>query len=986
MSDRMTPLSFDALMQRILSGDRLGVHRLYKSDEQSTLSIFGSSLETPIGPAAGPHTQLAENIVAAYLCGARFFELKTVQTLDGEDLPVSKPCILAQDECYNVEWSTELTVEQAFCEYVHAWWAINLLSKELELGGKGFVFNMSVGYDLEGIQSDKLNNFIDGLKDATHTPAFSECYEWATQNVMSFKNIDPKFIESVSPHICNSITLSTLHGCPPAEIERIAAYLIDEKHLNTFIKLNPTLLGYDTARKTLDRMGYSYVSFGDFHFKDDLQFDDAAPMLKRLMEKAKNAGLEFGVKLTNTCPVDITEKELPGEEMYMSGRALLPLSIALAVKLSEEFQGRLRISYSGGADFMVAPALLKAGIYPITFATTILKPGGYQRLYQIAELTTSEECPSDGVDLKALRLLWSEVLTQKRYKKPIKPLPSRKGAYKVPLMDCTAAPCSQNGCPIEQDIPEYIRFVGESKCLAALKVITKKNPLPNMTGTLCTHKCMDKCRRNFYEQSISIRDAKLVAVRKSMGELIRETNPPEMTGAKCAIIGAGPAGLSAAFFLARAGMNVTVFERRNTPGGIVRHVIPEFRIKESAIEDDISLVSRVGVKFEFGREVMGTERLSDFKYILLAAGAWSPMPMRIRDCKPIDALDFLERFKSRPQTLILGKNIVVVGGGNTAMDTARAAKRVNGVENVRIVYRRDLRNMPANEDEYEDIVKDGIEFLELLHPDRLNGSMLECKRMELGAPDASGRRSPVETDEIVSVPADTVITAIGQRVEEHILERFGVPSNRDGYINSQTREAKENLFVIGDAFAGPATIVLAIADATAATNEILKREGRSFDTSIPDRYSPENRDCAIEKKGILADSDLTHIENLRCLDCDTVCETCVDVCPNRANVTVMVKGVPQILHVDHLCNECGNCETFCPYDSAPYKEKLTLFSSKEEFETSTQSGFFVMDASSKQCLIRLWGEVYSGPLYAFAQSEDVAEFIRTVIESHSYLL
>ncbi|MCA5010613.1 putative selenate reductase subunit YgfK, partial [Clostridioides difficile] len=134
-----------------------GVYRPYKADEKNNRKIFGRNLETPMGPAAGPHTQLTQNIVASYYAGSRFFELKTVQILDGEDLPVSKPCIKADDECYNCEWSTELYVPQAQDEYIKAWILLHIIAKEYGLGAMdGFQFNMSVGYDLEGIKSPKV--------------------------------------------------------------------------------------------------------------------------------------------------------------------------------------------------------------------------------------------------------------------------------------------------------------------------------------------------------------------------------------------------------------------------------------------------------------------------------------------------------------------------------------------------------------------------------------------------------------------------------------------------------------------------------------------------------------------------------------------------------------------------------------------------------------------------------------------------------------
>ncbi|MCJ7689726.1 MAG: putative selenate reductase subunit YgfK, partial [Clostridiaceae bacterium] len=375
MGDRMKPIPFKDLMEWVTCenkkyGKIFGVNKFFKNGDDKVLEIFGEKIETPFGPAAGPATQLAQNIIASYVSGCRFFELKTVQTLDGEDLPVPKPCINASDECYNVEWSTELRVSEACDEYVKAWFALKLLSKELELGDpNGFIFNMSVGYDFEGISSPKIDDFIIGLKDASKSDIWKQCKEYTLDNIEKFKNIDSEYVENISTKVSTSITLSTLHGCPSKEIERIAAYLISEKGMNTFVKCNPTILGYEFARKTLDSMGYDYLSFDDHHFTEDLQYADAILMFRRLEEIACDSELSFGVKLTNTLPVGIKNSELPGDEMFMSGKALYPLSIALAYKLSKEFNGKLKISYSGGADIFNIKDMFETGIWPITIAT-----------------------------------------------------------------------------------------------------------------------------------------------------------------------------------------------------------------------------------------------------------------------------------------------------------------------------------------------------------------------------------------------------------------------------------------------------------------------------------------------------------------------------------------------------------------------------------------------------------------------------------------
>ena len=467
MSDRMTCIPFAQLFYWVFDefrtrGTVFGVHTPYKAGSETPLEIFGRKLETPIGPAAGPHTQLAQNIIAAYFAGSRFFEVKTVQKIDGDDLPVSKPCIKADDEGYNVEWSTELYVSQAQDEYIKAWVMLHLMAKEFELGSQdGFQFNMSVGYDLAGIKTEKINTFIDSLIEAKNTESYKNAIAYAKQHVDQFSNLTEADIDAIPSTICNSATISTLHGCPPQEIESIANYLILEKHLNTFVKCNPTLLGYEFARKTLDSMGYDYLVFGEFHFTDDLQYKDAIPMFKRLMALAESRGLLFGVKITNTFPVEIKQNELPGNEMYMSGKALFPLSIALAAKISRDLAGKLRISYSGGADYFNLAKIVKAGVWPVTMATTLLKPGGYQRLKQLAELIRDQGYqPFHGIDVQAITKVAEESISDPHYTKSIKLPPVRKPKTHVPLVDCYFAPCEQ-GCPINQDVATYMKLASE---------------------------------------------------------------------------------------------------------------------------------------------------------------------------------------------------------------------------------------------------------------------------------------------------------------------------------------------------------------------------------------------------------------------------------------------------------------------------------------------------------------------------------------------
>ena len=996
MSEIMRPMTIDHLMHWIMSEYEqkksiFGIEKLVKHENGQALPIFEEKIESPFGPAAGPNSQLAQNIVAAYAAGSRFFELKTVQVMDGAELAacINRPCIIAGDECYNCEWSTELYVPQAYAEYVKAWVACKLIAKEYGLGDPdGFVFNMSVGYDLEGIKSPKVDKYINDMIEAKDTEVFKECINWALEHVNEFKNVDEEYIRNISSNVSNSITESTLHGCPPAEIERIATYLITEKHLNTFIKCNPTLLGYEYARKRLDGLGFDYIAFDDHHFLEDLQWADAVPMLHRLYDLCQEKGLEFGVKITNTFPVDVTRNELPSNEMYMAGRALFPLSIHVARLLTDEFQGKLRISYSGGATIENIKELFDAGIWPITMATNILKPGGYQRMSQIADELM--ECGSErfsGVNVAALAAIDDGVEAKAMYKKPVKPLPERHVDKKLPLFDCFNAPC-RNGCPIEQDIPAYLQAMVDGDAKKALEIILERNPLPFITGTICPHHCGDKCMRNYYEETLHIRETKLAAASQAYNEILPALKAEgSVAGKKVAIIGGGPAGLAAATFLSRAGVAVTVFERKEKLGGVVRNVIPEFRISADSIDKDVELCKAYGAEFKLGAEVTSVKALKAEGYtdVIVSIGAWKPGRSPLAYGEVTDALEFLMEAKKNGASMNIGKDVVVLGGGNTAMDVARAAKRIPGVEHVRLIYRRTKRYMPADEEELQLAIEDGVEFLELLAPVGAENGKLKCSVMELGAPDASGRRSPVDTGRTEEYPADTIIAAIGETIDTSLYAELGIEVDAKGrpVVDANMMTTEAGVYAVGDSRRGPATVVEAIADSAKAAAAIA---GISYDKYAEENVAADEK-LYTAKKGVQS-RDTGKTPDDRCLGCPTVCEVCTDVCPNRANVAIHVPGKckAQIIHVDGMCNECGNCEVFCPYKGGrPYKDKFTLYWSEEDFLDSTNEGFLSLGGT--QVKVRLDGKVETVDVAGETDlPADAVAVIRTVLKDYAYLI
>ncbi len=545
-----------------------------RDDERFTATVFGQRVGTPFGPAAGPHTQMAQNIVAAWLCGARYIELKTVQTLD--ELDVSKPCIDMEDEGYNVEWSQELKVHESLEEYVRAWVLIHALHKKLGFRGQSpdVVFNLSVGYNLEGIQQPNMQWFLDETENAgAHIDRLLDRLERYYGDAHKLE---------IPRRLSDNVTLSTMHGCPPEEIESISAYLMQERGLHTLVKCNPTLLGPDSVRGILNRdLGYTDVVVPDEAFGHDLKYEDAVPMLTNLRAIADASEVEFGVKLSNTLEVENLRTTFdPAEKTsYLSGRPLHALTVNLASKLNDEFDGDLLMSFSAGANCFNGPDLLAGGMQTVTSCSDLLKTGGYLRMLQyveclddaiegagVATLAEFRSAPAQTLDAYARQVVQDPMYRKATYDTAHTKTPRQLGHF-----DCVEAPCVDE-CPISQKVPQYMRAVRDGDDAKAVEVVRKDNPLPCVLGRVCDHLCEQTCVRNHLDEPVAIRDVKryisdlpATAVQRS----------ERATGVKVAIIGAGPGGMAAAKELASAGCEVEVFEQHERAGGMVGGAVPE---------------------------------------------------------------------------------------------------------------------------------------------------------------------------------------------------------------------------------------------------------------------------------------------------------------------------------------------------------------------------------------------------------------------------
>lgn len=614
-SDHMHGMNAEQLLSWVLQdlegGSAFGIVKSLfftpAQDDPFRMERYGVTLETPVGAAAGPHTQMAQNLVAAWLCGARYMELKTVQVLD--KITVTKPCIDMEDEGYNCEWSQELTLDHSYEEYLKAWVLIHVLHDRLGFSGSpGMIFNMSAGYSMEGILSPTVQRFLDRMQNCA-------------EDVAGLK----KLLEPLYPRIArldipgcmsDNLTISCMHGCPPDEVEKIALYFLEQRRLNTTLKMNPTLLGPDCVRGILNKtLGFA-TDIPDLAFEHDLPYDEALRILRNCRASAQKLGLKFSVKLTNTLESTNTHQNLPDNEnmVYMSGRPLHPISIALAERLQRDFGGDLDISFCAGVDALNVADTLACGLGPVTVCSDLLKPGGYGRLAQyiasireamqeaqarsLDELVTKRAGVADKKQamLKNLENYSAAVIAEgSRYTKAAGGNPGVKTARPLPALDCAAAPC-MSACPAGQDIPAYLELAACGDMDASLAVILNTNPFPNVLGKMCNQACRGKCMRTHYDEPLRIRDVKGCVAENGDCPPV----PAAPTGRRTAVIGAGPAGLTCAFYLALAGCAVEVFESGAKAGG---RVMGKMARENERITRDIEGILSLGIRLRLNHTV-----------------------------------------------------------------------------------------------------------------------------------------------------------------------------------------------------------------------------------------------------------------------------------------------------------------------------------------------------------------------------------------------
>ena len=455
-------------------------------------------------------------------------------------------------------------------------------------------------------------------------------------------------------------------------------------------------------------------------------------------------------------------------------------------------------------------------------------------------------------------------------------------------------------CPAGVDIPGYIALVAAGRYADAVRLIRKDNPFPGACGLVCEHPCESRCRRNMIEGAVNIRGLKRYAVDHA--GIVPPPECAEATGKTVAVVGGGPSGLSAAFYLSLMGHQVTVFESRKQLGGMLRYGIPSYRLPRQELQKDIDAILATGVKVELGvtigKDISLAELHRKFDAIYISIGAHTDKKVGIEgeDSRGVmSAVEMLRAIGDGTMPDFTGKRVAVIGGGNVAMDCTRSAIRL-GAETVSVVYRRRQQDMTALADEVEGALAEGAELLTMMAPLRIeadsedNAVALWVQPQRVGAIDKAGRPRPEDADQPpVRVEADVIIVAIGQSIELKAFEEYGVPIHRGtiAALSSGGIENNQGIFAGGDCVTGPATVIKAIAAGKVAAANIDEYLGFSHaitvDVKIPKAYLGERPSCgrselpmekAYERKGNFQciecgfTEEVAKQEAQRCLRCD----------------------------------------------------------------------------------------------------------------------
>jgi NADH-quinone oxidoreductase subunit F len=406
------------------------------------------------------------------------------------------------------------------------------------------------------------------------------------------------------------------------------------------------------------------------------------------------------------------------------------------------------------------------------------------------------------------------------------------------------------------NIPRFLQLYKEDRVEDAFLSVILDNPLPASTGRVCQHPCDNRCRRAALDEPVNTRDvhrriADEVLLSGAFEPMVSRVlaRRLEPTGREVAIVGAGPTGLTCAYYLALLGHSVTVYEPRPAAGGMLRYALPEYRLPKAVLDKEVELIERLGVKFQFNVKVGQDLALNDvahqFDAVFLAIGTWKEAWVYLPGTElagVIPALPFLEAV-SREEHVPIGRNVVVIGGGNAAIDSARTARRLGA--DVTIVYRRERKDMPAIPEEIEAAEHEGARIVYLAAPHRIVGDKdgqvraLEAVRTKPGEFDASGRRTPVATDEVIRIECDSVILAVGEKVDPDFSNASGLKVMEAGTLEVDRyslETSRDRFYAGGDLITGASNVSNAMGIGKKAARNIDKRlmGQERFASLIPD--------------------------------------------------------------------------------------------------------------------------------------------------------
>jgi formate dehydrogenase (NADP+) beta subunit len=511
----------------------------------------------------------------------------------------------------------------------------------------------------------------------------------------------------------------------------------------------------------------------------------------------------------------------------------------------------------------------------------------------------------------------------------------------VTKLEPKVAPC-EAACPAGVDVPRYIRQISEGRFSEALATIRERIPFPLVCGYACFHPCEAKCGRTQYEGPVAIRMLKRVAAERGSNATV--PTALEKTGKKAAIIGSGPCGLTAAYYLALLGHDVTVFEAMNRSGGMLRYGIPGYRLPDEIVDADIRIIEKSGVKILTGKRVDSAEALLDQGYhaVFIASGAWRAASMGIPGedgPEVIKGISYLEAVNAGAPPAI-GAKVIVVGGGDTAIDAARVSRRL-GAEVVQ-VYRRTRAEMPASEEEVDAALEEGVKMEFLTAPLRIDQGVMTCIRMALGAADASGRPRPKPVaGSKFSITANTMILAIGQEVE---VPAKVVVRKKNGVVRADPdtlATSVRGIFAGGDAVTGPASIIDAIAQGRVASAAINRFLGGSRDLERFARKKPLTERPTPAPRGSLRNAWHSITPEARLKNFAPVEEaydkgTAIDEAGRCLSCDLLAYDV----HVDSTrCKDCGYCKEVCGLD---------VFTRSDDFNASGYRPYIV--AKVENCI------------------------------------